>query len=65
MVEFDEERCKGCELCVNFCPRGLIRMAERFNSNGFHPAYVEDREACTGCCFCAIMCPEVAIQVYK
>ena len=23
-VIFDEERCKGCELCTTVCPKGIV-----------------------------------------
>ncbi|MGQ9779923.1 MAG: 4Fe-4S dicluster domain-containing protein [Bacillota bacterium] len=61
----DEERCKGCELCLNFCPRGLLRLAERLNGQGFKPAEIVDQERCTSCALCARMCPEAAITVYR
>jgi 2-oxoglutarate ferredoxin oxidoreductase subunit delta len=64
-VIFNEDRCKGCELCVNVCPKNLIRMAERFNANGYRPAEVVEQEKCIGCAFCARMCPDVVIEVYK
>ncbi|MDI7247320.1 MAG: 4Fe-4S binding protein [Bacillota bacterium] len=64
-VVFNEERCKGCELCVTFCPRKVLTMAEHFNSKGFHPATITDEERCNSCTACARMCPEVAIEVYR
>jgi 2-oxoglutarate ferredoxin oxidoreductase subunit delta len=64
-VIFNEDRCKGCELCVNVCPKKIIRMAERFNSNGYRPAEVVEQDKCIGCAFCARMCPDVVIEVYK
>lgn len=64
-VVFDEDRCKGCELCVTFCPKKILVMAEHFNTKGFHPATIAHEEQCNACTFCARMCPEVAIEVYK
>ena len=61
----DEERCKGCELCLNFCPRGLLRPANHLNSQGFKPAEITDQDKCTSCALCARMCPETAIEVYR
>ncbi|MCL6614151.1 MAG: ferredoxin family protein [Firmicutes bacterium] len=61
----DEERCKGCELCLNFCPRGLLRLADRLNGQGFKPAEISDQARCTSCALCARMCPETAIAVYR
>ncbi|AOQ25103.1 NAD(P)H-quinone oxidoreductase subunit I [Moorella thermoacetica] len=65
-VKFDEERCKGCELCVAFCPKKIIHLdKDRMNSKGFHPAVVTEEDKCIACGFCAQMCPDVAIFVYR
>ncbi|HEY3316538.1 MAG TPA: 4Fe-4S dicluster domain-containing protein [Bacillota bacterium] len=66
-VVFDEERCKGCELCVAACPKGIIRLADHFNSKGFHPASVvdDDQAKCTTCLLCARMCPDTAIEIFR
>jgi len=61
----DEERCKGCGLCRDTCPKKIIVMAEHFNKKGYHPANQINSELCTGCAFCALTCPDVAIEVYK
>ena len=65
-VVIDEDKCKGCELCVNACPKGVLELAgERMNIKGFHPASLKDEESCISCAFCAMMCPDVCIDVYK
>lgn len=64
-VVFDEERCKGCELCTTVCPKDIIKMADRINSHGYHPAEVTDQDECISCGLCAQMCPDVVITVYK
>ncbi|MEE3468982.1 MAG: 4Fe-4S binding protein, partial [Eubacterium sp.] len=25
-VVFNREKCKGCELCINFCPKGILAL---------------------------------------
>ncbi len=64
-VIFDEERCKGCELCISACPLNILGLKDEINSKGFHPAYVTDEEKCTGCANCATICPDVVITVYR
>lgn len=64
-VEFDEDRCKGCELCTAACPQGIIVMAPHLNAMGFHPARVTEQERCISCAFCARMCPDVVITVRR
>jgi len=61
----DVDQCKGCKLCVASCPKDLIRLSERFNSTGYHPAEFIDNGECTGCGLCYQMCPDVAIEVWR
>ena len=64
---FREERCKGCELCVDACPKKIIGMTERINRQGYRPAGIkeEDMKHCIGCALCARICPDAVIEVYK
>lgn len=64
-VDFREERCKGCGLCVEACPKKVIRLSDRFNASGFNPAECVDQEACIACGFCARMCPDAVIDVWR
>ena len=69
-IEIDPERCKGCACCVEACPRGLIRLRDRPNRQGYLPAESvlaagnQPKRPCTGCASCGIICPEAAIAVY-
>jgi len=64
-VEVDFELCKGCGLCVDTCPRGVLVQGDRINGKGFCPAKVEKPEDCKGCALCALMCPDVALKVFR
>lgn len=64
-VAFDEERCKGCGICVAVCPRGIIFMTDRRNTRGYRSASVREMDKCTGCAICAQMCPDLAIDVWR
>ena len=64
-VIFNEERCKGCGLCVLQCPKKIVKLSERINAKGYHPAECSDPAACIGCAFCARMCPDCVITVEK
>lgn len=64
-VVFQEERCKGCGLCVLACPRKLVLVGERLNNQGYPVAELREPERCNGCALCAQMCPDVAIEVWK
>jgi len=64
-VKIRQEVCKGCGLCVDICPRHLIKIDKtRINRKGYHPAEYDDPEGlCTSCTQCAVICPEVAIEI--
>ncbi|MCB2189331.1 MAG: 4Fe-4S binding protein [Deltaproteobacteria bacterium] len=65
-VEILSERCKGCGLCVQACPKGNLSLGQEFNAQGYAFAcFGEEGGQCTGCAFCAELCPDTAIRVYK
>lgn len=64
-ISIDPERCKGCALCIEFCPKKVITLSGRLNMKGYYVAAFNDGKECTGCATCAVMCPEVAIEVMK
>ena len=57
------ERCKGCQLCVTYCPRDALEMSDVFNAKGYHPPQVTDPQRCVVCGLCEMLCPEFAIYV--
>lgn len=64
-VNIEQKRCKGCALCVFFCPKKILRSSQEINSFGYHPAEADDPKKCTGCGICALVCPDAAITVQK
>ncbi len=64
-VTFRKEICKGCGLCVQACPKGIIRLSGSINSMAYHYAEVADMSGCIACAFCAMMCPDAVIKVEK
>jgi len=65
-VTVNEELCKGCGLCVDACPKNIMKLdSSAINQKGYHTAHCAQPKECIGCAFCATMCPEVAITVEK
>ncbi|TET97628.1 MAG: 4Fe-4S dicluster domain-containing protein [Dehalococcoidia bacterium] len=49
--------CKGCGLCVEFCPAGVLEHG----LDG--PVVLAHPERCTACRWCELHCPDFAIFV--
>ncbi|MCX5715626.1 MAG: ferredoxin family protein [Candidatus Omnitrophica bacterium] len=60
-VHIYEDFCKGCGLCVFFCPDKALSHQKKFNIKGFHPA--KWKGSCSLCGKCFIVCPDFAIEV--
>jgi len=57
------ERCKGCNFCVELCPKHVLYQTTETNSKGYHLIDTSDIDKCTGCGTCSMVCPEFAIFV--
>ncbi len=57
------DRCKGCKICVEFCPAGTLRIGGERNALGFRYVEVIDELRCIGCRVCEYYCPDFAIYI--
>jgi len=75
-IIIDQEKCKGCLLCIKFCPKGLISVNRGLNQRGVKPVKFsrksglpsqakKENGGCLGCSLCAVICPDCCIEVYK
>ncbi len=51
-----ERYCKGCDICVHFCPKGVLALQSG-------KAVAVRPELCVGCRMCELRCPDFAIEV--
>jgi 2-oxoglutarate ferredoxin oxidoreductase subunit delta len=64
-VEIDIQRCKGCELCVSFCPNKHLVPTENRNRKGFYYVKNDPARECSGCQKCALICPDNAVKITR
>ena len=57
-LKFEVEKCKGCGICLNVCPRGVL--VKNTEDNLVH---IEKMNFCIECGACMINCPFGALTV--
>ncbi|MFW5729322.1 MAG: 4Fe-4S dicluster domain-containing protein [Spirochaetota bacterium] len=56
-IEIDPGWCKGCGICIEFCPKDVIDWNEDGRAYPFRP------ERCIACELCERMCPDLAVRL--
>lgn len=64
-IIIDSERCKGCYLCIDACPRNCIEQNGAPNAAGYYPVQFVAGSDCLACALCGMVCPDVVITVLR
>jgi len=56
-LNINREWCKGCGICVEFCPTQVIEL------DAHDKAVVARSDDCIVCQLCELRCPDLAIRV--
>lgn len=59
MLKIHLDRCKGCGICVAFCPKKVLAI------NEVDKVEAVREDACIKCAQCEMRCPDYAIFVEK
>jgi uncharacterized Fe-S center protein len=59
-----KKECKGCEICLSWCPQSAISMVSPESGTRNKPsiAFIDSKN-CIGCGECILACPSSAIQI--
>ena len=63
LVEINENLCKGCDICIEFCPTDVFEKSDKLNCKGYYLPVIAREEDCTGCLLCELMCPEFGLVI--
>lgn len=64
MLKIRADRCQGCGLCIEVCPRQLLALnTAEINQRGHTPVMLQNPASCMQCLLCAIICPDCAIRL--
>ena len=56
-ILINHEWCKGCGICVAFCPKKVLELDRQEKAIAVRP------EDCICCRMCEIRCPDLAIEI--
>jgi len=58
-ITINDNWCKNCGICIEFCPRGVYEADDRGRPLVVHAG------KCTECLLCELYCPEFAISILE
>ena len=56
-VQINREWCKGCGICIAFCPKKVLILDNE------EKACWDQPEKCINCGLCELRCPDVAVEL--
>ena len=57
-IKFDKEKCVSCSVCVNYCPRDVLRLKDGL-------PFMKYKDDCWYCDVCSYVCPQKAVELIE
>jgi 2-oxoglutarate ferredoxin oxidoreductase subunit delta len=62
-IDIDKNLCKGCNICIQFCPKKVYVVSKIRNSYGSTMPEPANINQCITCRLCERLCPDAAINI--
>jgi len=63
IIKIDRDLCKGCGICIEYCPKDVLVGSDDLNRYDNHFPEVLCAQRCILCRRCELYCPDFAIEV--
>jgi len=64
-IIIDDQFCKGCNLCLEVCPRKVFTKSSKRSRAGYSMPQAAELEKCSVCFLCEMTCPDLALTVIE
>ena len=64
-IIIDDQFCKGCNLCLEVCPRKVFTKSSKRSRAGYSMPQAAEPEKCSVCFLCEMTCPDLALTVIE
>ena len=64
-ILIDDQFCKGCNLCIEVCPREVFGRGDKRSRAGYSMPKVLSLGNCVACFLCEMTCPDLALTVIE
>ena len=64
-ILIDDQFCKGCNLCIEVCPREVLDKGGQRSRAGYSMPKVVSLGNCVSCFLCEMTCPDLALTVIE
>lgn len=63
MIKIKSDLCKGCDICIESCPKHVYTKSSKENKKGVYLPCPLNEGDCNNCHLCELMCPDQTITV--